>query len=49
MSDVTYVQRLETVGGLGPAPSACDASQNGVRVDAPYTATYYFYSAQDDD
>jgi hypothetical protein len=48
MTDVTYVQRLETAGGVGPAASACDASQAGVEVDVRYTATYYFYRAEDD-
>jgi hypothetical protein len=49
MTDVTYIQRLETTGGLGPAASTCDASQSGVRVDVPYTATYFFYRADDGD
>jgi hypothetical protein len=42
MSDVTFIQRLETVGGLAPT-DGCDASQVGVVARVPYTATYFFY------
>ena len=44
MSDVTFIQRLETVGGLAPT-DGCDASQVGVVARVPYTATYFFYKA----
>ena len=46
MTDVTYVQRLDTVGGLAPT-TGCDATtpvDATARVD--YTATYYFYVAK---
>jgi len=46
MSDVTYIQRLETVGGLAPT-SGCDATQVGTAARVDYTATYYFYEADD--
>ena len=46
MSGVTYVQRLDTVGGLAPT-AGCDTAGATARVD--YAATYYFYAAQDDD
>ena len=46
MSGVTYVQRLDTVGGLAPT-AGCDTAGATARVD--YTATYYFYAANDDD
>ncbi|HEX8746469.1 MAG TPA: DUF3455 domain-containing protein [Pyrinomonadaceae bacterium] len=40
---VTYVQRVNTVGGLAPiAPG----SSIGVVVEVPYTAEYYFYRAE---
>jgi hypothetical protein len=37
---VSYVQRLNTTGGLAPARPCTDGSQIGV----PYTATYVFYA-----
>lgn len=37
---VTFVQRLDTTGGVAPA-GACEA---GTRTEVPYTATYVFYS-----
>jgi hypothetical protein len=45
MTDVTYVQRLDTVGGLAPT-TGCDATQAGVTARVDYTATYYFYVAK---
>ena len=47
MSDVTFIQRLDTVGGLAPA-TGCDATQVGAVARIDYTATYYFYEADDD-
>jgi hypothetical protein len=44
MSKVTYVQRLDTAGGLAPA-AGCDADHVGKEADVDYTATYYFYRA----
>ena len=41
-SDVTYIQRVNTVGGKVPAASGTLAGQEA-RV--PYTADYYFYRA----
>jgi hypothetical protein len=40
LSEVTYVQRLDTDGGAAPAGS-CEA---GVTQDVPYSAEYYFYA-----
>jgi hypothetical protein len=45
MDKVTYVQRLETVGGLAPA-AGCDANHVGATADVAYTATYAFYVAK---
>jgi hypothetical protein len=45
-SDVTSVQRLNTVGGLAPT-TACDANNNlGSIAQVPYTAQYVFYKAK---
>ena len=42
MSDVTYIQRLETVGGIAPT-SSCDAGNTGATARVPYSSTYFFY------
>ena len=48
MADVTFIQRLETVGGLAPI-DGCDAAHVGVVARVPYSATYFFYRADDED
>jgi hypothetical protein len=43
MTATTWIQRLNTTGGLAPA-TGCTASTNvGARVFVPYTADYFFY------
>ncbi len=42
-SKVTYIQRVNTVGGLAPVePGLMD----GETKEIPYTAEYYFYKAE---
>lgn len=41
-STVTYVQRLDTVGGVAPM-DGCDQSTAGAERAVPYSATYAFY------
>jgi hypothetical protein len=44
-STISYIQRLETVGGVAPA-QGCDRSTAGTERAVPYTAVYaFFYSA----
>jgi hypothetical protein len=43
LSDVTYVQRLNTAGGRAPA-TGCDATTVGTDTPSGYSADYYFYS-----
>lgn len=43
-NSVTYVQRLNTAGGLAPT---APGSFVGAVVEVPYTAEYFFYRAQD--
>lgn len=45
MSEVTYIQRLDTVGGLAPV-AGCDATHVGDVARIDYTATYFFYEAE---
>lgn len=42
-SSVTYVQRVNTTGGIAPA---APGSAIGERAEVPYTAEYYFYREQ---
>jgi len=43
-STVSYVQRLETDGGIAPV-EGCDANHAGKETRQPYEATYAFYYA----
>jgi Protein of unknown function (DUF3455) len=45
MTDVTYIQRLETAGGKAPV-AGCDATHLGETVRVGYTAAYHFYEAR---
>jgi hypothetical protein len=45
LSRVTFIQRLETTGGLAPT-TGCDAEHIGASARVDYTATYYFYEAK---
>ena len=40
---VTYVQRTDTAGGVGPSGNCDPSSDAAGTVTAPYEATYYFY------
>jgi hypothetical protein len=42
-SDVTYVQRVSTAGGVAPA-SGCDSTTAGMDASVGYSAEYYFYT-----
>ena len=43
MSGVTYIQRVNTKGGVAPA-DACSASNAGTKKQVPYQAEYVFYA-----
>ncbi len=43
MADVTYIQRLKTVGGVAPATPACAAGNAGAKTTVPYSADYVFF------
>ena len=45
LTDVTYVQRLNTSGGLAPAGACVTATTASIA----YSADYYFYRAADGD
>jgi Protein of unknown function (DUF3455) len=42
-SRVTFVQRVETVGGVAPPAASCTTSNDGTVQKVPYTARYHFY------
>jgi len=44
MTKVTFVQRVNTVGGLAPT-SGCDATHEGATKSVQYSATYRFFEA----
>jgi Protein of unknown function (DUF3455) len=44
-SQVTSIQRVNTVGGSAPA-IGCSRSTAGMSIRVPYTADYYFYSVR---
>ena len=44
MKDVTYIQRVNTKGGVAPA-DACNASMKGAKKTVPYSADYVLYKA----
>src|SRR4051794_29885799 len=41
--ETTYIQRVNTTGGLAPAAATCNASTAGTQAEVPYTADYYFW------
>jgi hypothetical protein len=43
-SSTTFIQRLNTTGGLAPT-TGCDAAHVGASAPVFYTADYYFYRA----
>jgi hypothetical protein len=42
MTGVTYIQRLETKGGVAPS-AACNAAAAGTKQQVAYQAKYVFY------
>ena len=43
LADTTFIQRVNTTGGVAPPASECTASTVGTQVEVPYTADYYFW------
>jgi hypothetical protein len=41
----SYIQRINTVGGLAPAAPDCNENTRGERREIPYTADYVFFKA----
>lgn len=45
LAGTTYIQRLQTTGGLAPSPELCNAGSLGDVAEIPYTAVYAFWKA----
>jgi hypothetical protein len=45
LAHTTYIQRINTVGGLPPAAADCTPATAGTRTEVPYTADYVFWKA----
>jgi hypothetical protein len=43
LDQTTFIQRVNTTGGLAPPASECNASTAGTQAEVPYTADYYFW------
>ncbi len=41
LSNITTIQRVNTVGGIAPT-AGCDATSQGIMSQVPYSADYYF-------
>ena len=47
LASTTFIQRINTTGGLEPPAGECNASTAGTTKEVPYTADYYFWKATD--
>ncbi len=45
LAATTFIQRIDTVGGLAPDPAGCTAATAGARQEVPYTADYVLWKA----
>ena len=45
LAGTTYIQRINTTGGLAPAAADCNADTAGAQTEVPYTADYVFFKA----
>ena len=46
LAQAAYIQRINTSGGVAPAPTGCTVSTLGALALVPYTTDYYFYKAR---
>ncbi len=49
LSETTFVQRLNTHGGVAPSTGCSSLSDVGTKAFVPYRANYFFYHGPDDD
>jgi len=48
LKKTTFIQRLNTSGGVAPSDGCSQLSDVGAKAFRPYTADYFFYSKDDD-
>jgi Protein of unknown function (DUF3455) len=46
LGGTTFIQRINTVGGIAPAAADCNAGTVGAQSEVPYSADYYFWRAR---
>ena len=46
LTKTSFIQRINTRGGLAPAASTCTPERAGKQVEVPYTADYVFWKKQ---
>ncbi|MGQ0594790.1 MAG: DUF3455 domain-containing protein [Gammaproteobacteria bacterium] len=49
LSETTFIQRVNTAGGVKPASGCTRSADIGKKALVPYTTDYYFYKAADSD
>lgn len=49
LTKTTFVQRVNTAGGLAPSTGCTSSADVGRKAFVPYTADYFFYRSQRDD
>jgi Protein of unknown function (DUF3455) len=47
LTATTFIQRLNTAGGIAPSTGCSQATHVGAKAFVPYTADYFFYSKDD--
>jgi hypothetical protein len=45
LSEATFIQRVNTVGGIAPSTGCASAADVGKRAFVSYRADYFFYKA----
>jgi len=49
LTRTTFIQRVNTYGGLAPATGCSQPSDVGKKAFIPYTADYFFFTDEDED
>jgi hypothetical protein len=48
LASTTFIQRVNTAGGLAPSSGCSDPARIGTQALVPYTTDYFFYRAAPD-
>jgi Protein of unknown function (DUF3455) len=44
LTEITFIQRVNTSGGVAPSTGCAESADVGSKAFVPYTADYFFYS-----